>query len=220
MTDLFETITKADKAHDSRFDPVPDDFRPSIDGKKPEVAHAEVGTPACNANILAEEWRVVPGWPEYEVSSAGKVKRIGAARGAKVGRVLRPWVSVGYHFVALWRDDSQHRVPVHRLVALAFLPDPQADQYQVAHRNGNRLDNRPTNLRWSTPTENAADRLHHGTDARGEKNPRARLTAAQVVEIRTACASGRSHTDVARQFNLCRQTVSDIANRRRWSHVA
>lgn len=215
MTDLFETITKADKAHDSRFDPVPDDFRPSIDGKKPEVAHAEVGTPACS-----EEWRAVPGWAEYEVSSGGRVRRVAGGRGAMVGRILRPWVAVGYHFVGLWRNDAQHRVPVHRLVALAFLPEPGPGQYQVAHRNGKRLDNRPNNLRWSTPTENAADRLHHGTDARGEQNPRARLTAAQVVEIRTACASGLSHNDVARQFNLCRQTVSDIASRRRWSHVA
>lgn len=175
---------------------------------------AEVGTQ------VAEVWAVIPGRSEYQVSSEGRVRRVSGGHGAKVGRILKPWVSLGYAYVGLWRDDKQERVPVHRLVALAFLPAPGAGQYQVAHRDGNRLHNRPANLRWATPIENASDRVEHGTDARGAKNPGAKLTEAKVLAIRAASAAGHSQADVARQFGVCRQTVGDIANRRRWSHIA
>lgn len=166
-----------------------------------------------------EEWRAVPDWSEYEVSSHGRVRRVGCAHGATVGRVLKPWISVGYPFIALWRGNLETRVPVHRLVALAFLPSPAVGQYQVAHQNGVRTDNRPSNLRWATPTENASDRDAHGTGAKGERNPMARLTPESVIEIRVAATVGETQESIAKQFGVCRQTVSDIVNRRRWGHI-
>lgn len=170
-----------------------------------------------NIQPSAEEWRPIPSWPEYEVSSIGRVRRVAAGQGTKAGRVLTPWTSVGYQYVGLWRDNSRTSVAVHRLVALAFLPVPAEGQTQVAHCDGDSLNNVPANLRWASPTENASDRAEHGTGAAGEANPMARLSEdqAQAIKART----GSPDSVVAREFGVCRQTVSDIQSGRRWKHL-
>lgn len=171
-------------------------------------------------NILAqtEEWRAIALWPEYQVSSFGQVRRSSVGQGARAGHELKPWISVGYRYVGLWRASKQTRIAVHRLVALAFLPAPEPGQNQVAHGDGDKLNNLPANLRWASPAENAADRNEHGTGAAGEANPMARLseeTARAIKSRRGAC-----QRDVAREFGVCRQTISDIQTGRRWAHLS
>src|SRR3954471_1653643 len=102
------------------------------------------GSDAC------AEWRSIPGWPEYQVSDAGEVRRVGSASGAQVGRILRQLRNgkTGYFSVCLSRYADQVRIDVHRLVAMAFHgPEPSAD-YVVAHNDGSRTNNHPRNLRW------------------------------------------------------------------------
>jgi hypothetical protein len=53
---------------------------------------------------------------------------------------------------------------------------------QCRHLDGNRSNNRLDNLAWGTPLENGADKARHGT-AKGERNGRAKLTAAKVRRI-------------------------------------
>lgn len=168
---------------------------------------------------MSEEWRPVPGHEAYEVSDRGRVRRVMPCGGATPGRILKAWQTLGYLYVGLWTANTQTRVAVHRLVATAFLPAPAAGCYQVAHRDGDRQNNVPANLYWATPTENAADRHSHGTDAVGENNPRAKLTEAEVVAIRGMRRLGSTQLQAAEAFGVCRQTVSDIERKRRWAHV-
>lgn len=115
---------------------------------------------------LPEVWREVPGFPEYHVSSWGRVKRVGGGCGAKVGRILKPWEAGGrypgqtYHHVDLSQDGKKHRKLVHRLAARAFLGPPPFRGAQVHHKNEKRLDNRVTNLEWVSHLEN--QRLKNG----------------------------------------------------------
>ena len=166
-----------------------------------------------------EIWKSVPGYPFYEVSSNGRVRRVAPAHGAKVGRILKSWISVGYPYVSLWGSNKKTSTPVHRLVALAFLPAPNPGQTQVAHNDGDGENNTVDNLRWATPTENMSDRLRHGTHYHGERNPSAKLSTDQVRQIRKRCAAGEVHQVVAADFGICRQNVSDIAAGRRWGGV-
>lgn len=95
----------------------------------------------------------MPEFPGYQVSSAGRVKRV--EHFSKTGyipeRILHPVrYSNGYMFVKL----SIHRISVHRLVALAFIPNPDGLP-QVNHKNEIKADNRVENLEWCNSHYNA-----------------------------------------------------------------
>jgi hypothetical protein len=93
-----------------------------------------------------ENWKDAPGFPGYQVSDIGRVKRV--ARLGKKGlipeRILHPVLYLnGYLVVNL----SGQRIGVHRLVALAFIPNPNMLP-QINHRNEIKADNRSCNLEW------------------------------------------------------------------------
>ena len=90
-----------------------------------------------------EEWRDVPGYTGFRVSNMGNV--IGA-----FGRALKPWNNNrGYYTTWL---GSKKKSSVHRLVAHAFIPNPE-NKPTVNHKNHDRKDNRVENLEWATYSE-------------------------------------------------------------------
>ena len=169
----------------------------------------------------AMEWRLIPGWPEYEVSDYGHVRRAQPSPGTRIGRMLKPWKNKrsGYLQVGLWRNNRQQRMTVHRLVALAFLGNSPSPAHLVAHNDGTRQNNHWRNLRWATQKENMADTFVHGTHNRGARNGQAKMDEVYVRAIRRMEVMGIPRIVVAEGFGLCRQTVDDIVNLRRWGHV-
>lgn len=84
----------------------------------------------------------------------------------------------------------------------------------------NRLCYNPRHLSWRTRAENSADRNRDGTDARGEKNGRAKLTEEQVVQIYDlAWHSGREQRSIGEQFGVAWSTVQKIKHGKIWSHI-
>ncbi len=98
-----------------------------------------------------EEWRDIPTYEMYQASSMGNIMR------KSDGLILKQHVQKnGYVYVWLNRGSGSHSVPVHRLVAFAFLGiDGYKKGLYVDHINTVRSDNRAENLRWVTPLENA-----------------------------------------------------------------
>ena len=109
------------------------------------------------------EWRAVAGYEGlYEVSSYGDVKSLGrtVARSGGQGplrvneKVRKAHVTAkGYLRMTLSSDSTDRHFMVHRLVAEAFIPNPEVKP-EVNHRNGDKRDNRVTNLEWVTSSEN------------------------------------------------------------------
>jgi hypothetical protein len=104
------------------------------------------------ALLSAEVWLPIEGYENlYEVSSAGRVRSLN--RKTTKGKILQPVMSPLYYRVTLSKDNVPHGVSVHRLVATAFLPNPEGKR-NVNHLDGNKINNAVNNLEWATHKEN------------------------------------------------------------------
>lgn len=130
---------------------------------------------------MDERWCPVVGYEGwYEVSDFGRVRRVRAATGAKVGRVLRPRPDKeGRMYVFLSRRCRVRTVSVHSLVAAAFL-GPRPVGWDTHHLDTNPSNNLLTNLRYLPEPE------HMRTIRRphGDRHYAARLSIADVETIR------------------------------------
>ncbi|MFB4275792.1 NUMOD4 domain-containing protein [Nonomuraea sp. MTCD27] len=112
--------------------------------------------------LTSETWIDIAGYEgHYQVSDHGQIRslpRFRAGRGGlptKVsGRILRPGTgSNGYLFVILSKNARSTNARIHRLVAAAFLPNPE-QRPEVNHLDGDKTNNHVTNLEWATRQEN------------------------------------------------------------------
>ena len=75
----------------------------------------------------------------------------------------------------------------------------------------------PSHLRWATHSENMADTITDGTSRRGTRHHGSKLTEEQVLEILDLVHVGVLQEDIADDYGIVSQTVSDIKRGRRWS---
>lgn len=175
-------------------------------------------------------WKPVVGFEgSYEVSDEGAVRGVRRALKFKSRRgnwheriaesaVLRPnLINSGYHVVHLCRAGKRTPKTVHSLVAEAFF-GPRPEGFDVAHWNGNRLDNRVGNLRYTTRRGNHADKRRHGTNAAGSRIAQAKLTEDQIPSIR-ALEDRSTMSRVARKFGVSPTTILRVWRRETWRHV-
>ena len=96
-----------------------------------------------------EMWKDIQGYEEkYQISNIGRIKN-------KINnRLLRPRVGTyGYYKVNLYKNKKVKTIEIHRLVAEAFIENPESKS-EVNHIDGNKLNNNITNLEWVTHKEN------------------------------------------------------------------
>ena len=136
---------------------------------------------------MEEIWKDIKGCPDYRISNYGRVMSL--KRGLK--RVLKPQKDKdGYLICSLWENNKGKTLKIHRLVAEAFIPNPD-NKTEIDHINTDKTDNtvwfnedgsinyEKTNIRWATPKENrnnpiSLDRLRKNkyTFPKNTKNPR------------------------------------------------
>lgn len=158
------------------------------------------------------EWRDVVGYEGlYQVSDDGLVKN------KKTGRDLARLSTMGYMKVNILKGGRSSYTFVHRLVAFAFVPNPDGKPH-INHKNGLRSDNRPGNLEWCTIKENnahARDVLKSHTVNR--KRDSGRSSKDDVLQIVQMYKNGSHGTQIARSFNLDPSTVYNILRGDTWS---
>lgn len=117
------------------------------------------------------KWEVTPGNPNYLVSDDGRVRRIDSDTDHSVRD------KKGYPAVDLYERGKRNTERVHRLVAKAFIPNPD-NKPEVNHKDGDKHNNRVSNLEWVTCKENCEHAWENGLvkpsyGMQGKKNPNA-----------------------------------------------
>lgn len=149
-----------------------------------------------------DQWMKIDGEP-YEVSSDGCVRRIG-------GSILKPRPHAnGYQRVSLGAGKDAY---IHRLVCRAFHGEAPSSDCHADHINGQRSDNRASNLRWLTRSEN----LRNRKCAHGENHHAAKLTDELVKRIRSSTHYRGFDADFAREHGISRETVRDARLGKLW----
>lgn len=132
-----------------------------------------------------KECRIIDGLPKYCITTDGRVIN---SSGHEKAPDLR---SDGYHQVSLYNNGVRSTKRVHRLVAEAYIPNPE-NKPDINHKDGNKLNNDVSNLEWCTKSENmrhAYDtglaKPHASYGMRGHKNPNGGRKGIKVMITET-----------------------------------
>ncbi|RLC72469.1 MAG: hypothetical protein DRI81_16345 [Chloroflexi bacterium] len=163
---------------------------------------------------MSEEWRDIEGFPDYQVSDQGRVRSRKSGEWRMLSLCLH---SFGYFMVSLYIEGEQNTLLVHRLVLEAFVGACPLG-CETRHLNGNPADDRLCNLAWGTPKENVADKVRHGTMLWGERQSGAKLTDADVLEIRRIYQAGMGPA-LAKRYNVSVNTIIRVVTGHRFGHL-
>lgn len=170
-----------------------------------------------------EEWRDITDYEGvYQISNLGRARSLDRPSGAyRKGRVLRAATSkLGYKYIILCRGGFRKLAKLHRLVAAAWHgPCPKGKE--CAHLDGSKDNNVPENLKWVSHKENMEHTAIHGVNRVfiGVANKMAKITEADVLEIRQRWLDGESHRDIARHYSIGKSSVCNITIRKTWDHI-
>lgn len=167
------------------------------------------------ASYKAEVWKTITGFPNYSVSSAGRIKSVPRlrTRGGMLKPVLQP---TGYLAVTLMNEGVPQNALIHRLVAHAFLPNPLG-YYSVNHIDGNKQNNYITNLEWNSLEDNVKHAYENGLNNQtGSHNSQSKLTEDDVALIRNS--HQRNHL-LAIRYGVSASLIGKVKKGVGWSHV-
>lgn len=163
-----------------------------------------------------EIWKVIPDWPEYEVSDHGRVRRKMPGSGVRgVGYILKQNAQKSGHLnVSLSRNGHVKNLGVHRLVAGTFLTGSK--HLDVCHTDGNPQNNHISNLRYDTRKGNAADAIRQGRTPKGEKNGQNKYTEETVRNLKEELKKGTSVRLCSELFNIPTKRIRAIKSGQSW----
>lgn len=151
------------------------------------------------SEIYGVEFRSINGHPHYLITADGRVWSLRRDR-----FLSRQTSASGYVMATLGASKTTR---IHRLVAEAFIPNPQGLKV-VNHIDGNKSNNNVSNLEWVTQAQNNRHAADNGLTARGSRNGMAKLTRTEVIEIREIYSSGGIILkDIAEAYGVSDTTV-------------
>lgn len=105
-------------------------------------------------NTINEIWKPVKDYPNYQISNLGRVKSLNYKRSGEEKILKSCTDDNGYYQVSLSRNGKNKTCKIHRLVAEAFIPNPN-NLPQVNHKDEDKNNNIPNNLEWCTAKYNS-----------------------------------------------------------------
>jgi len=151
----------------------------------------------------------------YSISKNGEVL-------SNNGKKLKTEITkFGYCRCALYSNGNTKRFAIHRLVAMAFIPNPE-NKPQVNHKDGNKKNNCVENLEWVTASENIFHAFKNGlrkpTD--GIINGMAKLSNDDVLSIRKTYSEGNiSQQKIGELYGVQQSCIQRIVSKKRWASI-
>lgn len=170
-----------------------------------------------------EIWKPVAGYEGlYEVSSEGNVRSLKSGRWRNRRKILTPRkIDNGYHLVALCKDGAGKQMYVHRLVAQAFIPNPN-NLETVNHKDEVKTNNNVSNLEWMTQKDNINYGSHNRRVAEAKSKPVQMLDKATGEMLATfpSMTEARRVTGIAQSsiYKCCRGKLKS-AGGFRWQYA-
>lgn len=154
---------------------------------------------------MEEVFKDVVGFEDYfQISNLGKIFSKRSNKILKLHTNKSGYVSLATKIGG--RQGTSHCFRVHRLVAEAFLPNPE-NKLEVNHKDGIKTNNKISNLEWVTSSENKIHSNISGLRRLGINNPQAKLTLEQLKIIRE---SNKRHTELAIEMNVSEATIRNV----------
>jgi len=157
-----------------------------------------------------EQWEDIKGYEGiYQVSNIGEIKKLetkmpmpyGGFRLDKEKILVKAVCKKGYYNIGLSKSNKKSSYKVHRLVALAFIPNPE-NKPQVNHKNGVKTDNCVGNLEWCTGSENVKHSYKNGLSDNVLKAASKKVIDTSNGKIYKSC------TDAANVLGISKTTLS------------
>lgn len=174
-----------------------------------------------------ETWRPVVGLEGcYEVSDLGRIRSLdrvvnngwgGRHVPSQIIRTQVNWKAGGYEYVAFSREDRVVRRKVHRAVAEAFIGPCDKE---VNHIDGNKLNNRVSNLEYVTSSQNKQHARATGLWAnRGAEHGNSVFGDDDARRAYARYAAGEKLIDIATSMGVTKQAIGNIVSGARWAHL-
>ena len=174
---------------------------------------------------MDEVWKDIEGYEGYyQVSNCGRVKsldRIVTSGKTKKGMIIQGILDIGgYVRVTLWKSCKPKKYMVHRLVAFAFLDNPN-NLKMINHIDENKENNNVTNLEWCDCKYN----INYGTRtirASGENTKNSKLKKEDVIRIRSVYKPKSKQFGaiaLAKEYGVTPTTIDKIVHYRGWNYI-
>jgi len=163
---------------------------------------------------MKEVWKKIEGYDLYEVSNFGNIKSLNFNKESILKLNL---TDKGYLHVSLFKNRIKKTTSVHRIVAISFIPNPE-NKPCVNHIDGNKQNNKITNLEWVTVKENIHHSFNLGLNSgkKGEHHNCCKLTEKDVLNIRM---SKLKQNKLAEKYLVSQMLISKIKTRKLWKHI-
>ena len=185
--------------------------------------------------IKNEIWKRVIGYEgQYEVSNMGRLRYVAktvmrfrkdTSRSHAVsikGKTTNGYFNKkGYLATKLWKDKDKKCVIIHRLVAMAFIPNPN-NLPQVNHIDGVKSNNKVQNLEWCDNSHNIKHAYSNGLmNRKGERQNTCKIKETDVLEIREFYSKNPNSLlkIYAEKLGITTTSVCRIIKRQAWKHI-
>src|ERR1035437_6823091 len=163
-------------------------------------------------------WKKIGTFENYLISKKGQIKLLGHWRIGKNNYWIKEKFIIstlvkksGYYKVELRKNGIGYYLLLHRLLAIAFIPNPE-NKPEVNHKDGNKANYKLNNLVWSTYSENNLHAYKMGLNYKpvGEGNYSHKLKNSDIPAIRLYIKQGKKGKEIAKIFSVSACTISEI----------